>query len=247
MKQKTFFASGLIIACLTVASGACAADAPTVDSILTKHLTAIGGKAALEKVSSRVFKIKIQSETLGNSEGEVFSKAPNKQVSQINLGDSGILTEGFDGKVGWAKTPWEGLREKTGDELAKVKRDAEFHRELKLKSLYPDLSYKGTEKVEGEDAYVLESKPTPTSKEKLFFSTKTDLLVRQDSEYQGAQGLVNVSTLAQDYKAVDGIKYPHLLKLKFSVGGQTYEFNMNVAEVKHEVKIDDAKFAKPAA
>ena len=73
------------------------------------------------------------------------------------------------------------------------------------------------------------------------------MLVRQDSEYQGAQGLVNVSTLAQDYKPVDGIKYPHLLKLKFSVGGQTFEFNMNVTDVKHEVKIDDAKFAKPAA
>jgi hypothetical protein len=94
---------------------------------------------------------------------------------------------------------------------------------------------------------VLESKPTPTSKEKLFFSTKTDLLVRQDSEYQGAQGPVNVSMLAQDYKAVDGIKYPHLLKLKFSVGGQSFDFNMNVTDVKHEVKIEDAKFAKPAA
>jgi len=247
MKQKTLFASGLIIACLAVNSGARAADAPTVDSILTKHLAAIGGKAALEKVSSRVFKIKIQSETLGNSEGEVFFKAPNKEVSQIDLGNSGILTEGFDGTIGWAKTPWDGLREKSGDELAKVKRDAEFHRELKLKTLYPDLSYKATEKVEGEDAYVLQSKPTSTSKETLFFNTKTGLLVRQDSEFQGPQGVVNTSMLAQDYKPVDGIKYPHLLKLKFSVGGQTYEFNMNVTDLKHDVKIDDAKFSKPAA
>jgi hypothetical protein len=237
----------MIIASLALASGSRAADAPSVDSILTKHLTAIGGKAALEKVSSRVMKIKIHSDTLGDSEGELYAKAPNKVMSQIELGANGAMTEGFDGKVAWAKTPWEGLREKTGDELAKVKRDAEFHRELKLKTLYLDLAYKGTEKVEGEDALVLEAKPTPTSKEQLAYSAKTGLLIRQESELQGPQGQINVTLLAQDYKAVDGVKYPHLLKVKIAAGGQTFEFNWNVIEVKHDVKIEDAKFTKPSA
>jgi len=247
MKQTTLFASSLIIASLAFTSVSRAADAPSLDSILANHITAIGGKAALEKISSRVMKIKIHVETLGDSEGTLFAKAPNKVMSQIELGGSGTMNEGFDGAVAWAKTPWEGLREKTGDELAKVKRDAEFHRELKLKTLYPDLAYKGTEKVEGEDALVLESKPTPTSKERFFYSAKTSLLIRQESELEGPQGRITVSQLAQDYKAVDGIKYPHLLKMKISAGGQTFELNWNVTEVKHDVKIEDAKFTKPSA
>jgi zinc protease len=247
MKQRTLFASSLIIASLALASGSQAADTPSVDSILTNYLTAIGGKAALEKVSSRIMKIKIHSETLDDSEGEVYSKAPNKLFSQIELGTNGVMTEGFDGTVAWAKTPWEDLREKTGDELAKVKRDAEFHRELKLKTLYPDLAYKGTEKLEGEEALVLEAKPTPTSKERFSYSAKTGLLIRQESELQGPQGQIIVTLLAQDYKAVDGIKYPHLLKIKISAGGQTFELNWNVIEVKHDVKIEDAKFTKPSA
>jgi zinc protease len=247
MKQRALFVSSLIVASLMLASGSRAADAPSVDSILAKHITAIGEKTVLEKISSRVMKIKIHSETLGDSEGELYAKAPNKVMSQIELGGNGAITEGFDGTVAWTKTPWEGLREKAGDELAKVKRDAEFHRELKLKTLYPDLAYKGTEKVGDEEALVLESKPTPTSKERFSYSAKTGLLIRQESELQGPQGQINVILLAQDYKAVDGIKYPHLLKIKISAGGQTFEFNWNVIEVKHDVKIEDAKFTKPSA
>ena len=149
--------------------------------------------------------------------------------------------------MAWAKTPWEGLREKAGDELAKVKRDAEFHRELKLKSIYPDLAYKGTEKEGQEEVYVLESKPSASSKERFYLSTKTGLVVRQDSQFEGPQGQVVVSLLAQDYKAFDGIQYPTQLKLKVSAGGQDFEFTMKILEVKHNVTIEDSKFAKPSA
>jgi hypothetical protein len=162
------------------------------------------------------------------------------------LGTTGIIDEGFDGKVAWVKNPWQGLRVKTGDELAKVKRDGQFHRELNFKSLYPDLAYKGIEKVGDEEAWLLESKPTATSKEKFWFSTKTALLLRQESQYEGQDGAAKVNVLPQDYKALDGLKYPGVMKIKFSSGGQEYEFSLKFLNVKHNVEIDSAKFAKPA-
>ena len=241
------FVAGLIISALITTQSARAADGPSVDSILAKHVEAMGGKAALEKVNSRVLKFKMESETIGASEGEIFAKAPNKQRTQIEVSNSGTINEGFDGSVAWTQSPWEPLREKAGDELAKTKRDAEFHRELKLKSIYPDLAYKGTEKTGEEEVYILESKPSPSSKERFYVSTKTGLVVRQDSQFEGPQGQVVVSLLAQDYKAFDGIKYPTLLKLKVSAGGQDFEFNMKILEVKHNVTIEDTKFAKPSA
>lgn len=224
-----------------------AADAPSLDSILAKNIEAMGGKAALEKVNTRVLKFKMESEAIGASEGEIFAKAPNKQRTQIELSSSGTISEGFDGSIAWAQSPWQPLREKTGDELAKTKRDAEFHRELKLKSIYPDLAYKGTEKAGDEEVYVLESKPSASSKERFYISTKTGLVVRQDSEFEGGQGQVALSLLAQDYKAFDGIKYPTQVKLKVSAGGQDFEFTMKILEVKHNVTIEDTKFAKPSA
>jgi hypothetical protein len=223
-----------------------AAGTPTVDSILARHVEAIGGKAAMEKVHSRLVQVQIESDTLGGSEGEVFAKAPDRLRSHLDLGAAGTVDEGFDGTVAWAKNPWQGLRVKTGDELAKVRRDARFGRELKLKSIYPDLAYKGNEKIGDEDAWVLESKPSPTSKEKFWFSTTTGLLLRQESEFQGPDGVVHVNILPRDYRAFDGLKYPGAMKMKVSVAGQEFEFTMKFLSVKHNLEIDAAKFAKPA-
>lgn len=248
MKLSRLFISGWMIAAAAVALGAQAADTPSVDGILAKYVTAMGGKAAMEKVTSRVMKMKIESESFGTSEGEVYAKAPNKQASHIELaGGAGTMDEGFDGTVSWSKSPWEGLRVKSGDELAKAKRDFDFYRELKLKTVYPDLAYKGTEKVGEEEALVLETKPTATYKEKFWFSAKSGLVLRRDSEYEGPQGAVVSSVLPVEYKTVDGLKYPAQMKMKFSAGGQTMEFTLKVVEVQHNVKVDDAKFAKPAA
>jgi len=246
MKLSSFPTAACLIASLALTTAARAAEKETVDSVLAKYVKALGGKAACEKVTSRVVKVKIESDTLGESEGQVFAKVPNKQVAQFDMKDAGTMLEGFDGKVAWAKNPWEGLRVKTGDELAKVKRDADFYRDLKLKTLYPDLALKGTEKVGNEEACVLESRPSATSREKLWFSTNTGLLVRQDSEFEGAQGPVKLNILPQDYKTVDGLKYPAKLKFKISAGGQDFDFTMSFLDVKHNVKIDDAKFVKPA-
>jgi len=100
--------------------------------------------------------------------------------------------------------------------------------------------------VDGQDVHVLESKPTPSSKERFSFSTKSGLLVRQESELEGPQGKVNVNVRLGDFRVVDGIQYPYDLKFKVGAGGQEFDFTIKVKEVKHNVTIDDAKFAKPS-
>jgi hypothetical protein len=130
--------------------------------------------------------------------------------------------------------------------LAKVKRDARFNAESSYKSLYPDLAYKGLEKVGDEEAWLLESKPTASSKERFWFSTKTALLIHQESQYEGPDGTVKVNTFPQDYKTIDGLKYPGALKLKISGASQEFEFTLKFLGVKHNVEIDSAKYAKPA-
>ncbi len=246
MKPAHLIALALIGSSLILAQPAAAADAPTVDSIMAKHIEATGGKAAMEKVHSRHVHFKAESDMMGSSDGESFSKTPDRQRTHIDLAGTGSIDEGFDGTVAWAKNPWQGLRIKSGDELAKVKRDARFDRDLSYKSLYPDLTYKGTEKVGDEDAWLLESKPTATSKERFWFSSKTGLLLRQESQYEATEGTVTVNTLAQDYKTFDGLKYPGTIKLKISSGGQDLAFAIKSTDVNHNVEIDSAKFAKPA-
>lgn len=247
MKLHTLLASSLITISLSLGSPARAADTPSVDSILAKAVDALGGKAAMEKVHSRIIKIRIESDTIPSSTGEIYTKAPNKQASRIDLSGTGVLEDGFDGKVAWAKSPWEPLRVKEGEELAKVKRDAELHRELKMKTLYPGLTVKGKEKIGEEEAYLLESKLSGSSREQFWFSAKTGLLVRQQSDFEAPQGKVSVTVNVQEHATFEGLKYPSQMKMRYSMGDQSFEFNMKAVEVKHNVTIDDAKFAKPSA
>jgi len=246
MNIKQWITPALIIGSLMLNRAAAAADAPTLDSILAKHVDAMGGKEAIEKIHSRVARFTIESDTLANSQGEVLATVPNHQRTHLELGGLGTIDEGFDGAMAWAKNPWQALRIKAGDELAKVKRDADFHRDLKLKSLYPGLAYKNSEKVGEEETYLLESKPSPSSKERFWLSAKTGLLVRQESEFEGPQGTVNATAIFQDYKAFDGVKYPVAVKMKISASGQNFEFTMKTSEVKNNVEVDAAKFAKPS-
>ncbi len=245
-KMKTFLVALSLSVALT-GSAAAAEKVTPVEAVLGKYVEAMGGKAALEKITARTCKGRVEIPSMSvASDWNFQGRAPNKQITSWQLPGSGLMADGFDGVTAWAKSP-SGLRVKQGEELAKVKRDAEFHRELKMKALYPDLAYKGSEMLDGEAVQLLESKPSPTSKERFWFSSKTGLLVRQESEFAGPQGKVHVNARMFEFRVVDGVRYPHLLKCAVQVGDQKFDFSIKLAEIKHNGPIADAVFAKPAS
>jgi hypothetical protein len=217
---------------------------PTADQIIDKYVQAIGGKAAIEKTTSRVSKGSFELPAFGASGTfESTEKVPNKGLTVINVEGFGVVQEGFDGKVAWGQDPQNGLREKTGAELAAAKLDAEFHKPIKVKQLYPKLVVKGKDKVGDHEVYVVEATPVDSGAETWYFDTQTGLMLRQDAVREGPQGRQESQTFLDDYKDVDGVKLP------FSIRQVTTAFTINITikEVKHNVPVDDAKFAKPAA
>ena len=216
---------------------------PTVDQILDKYVQAIGGKAAIEKINSRVEKGTFDIPAMGMSAPiEIYSKTPNKTVFIVNIPGFGVVQEGYNGTVAWAQDPTSGLREKAGEELAQMKLSSELHRDIKLKSLYPKMELLGKEKVGGRDAYVIQATPAETSPQKMYFDTETGLLVRMDSEAVGPMGKLSISTTLEDYKEVDGVKIPFTVRQDSSA----ISFTIKLTEVKQNVPIEDAKFNKPS-
>jgi hypothetical protein len=231
---------------LLVTIPALGAQKQTVDGILEKYVKAVGGKEAWNKVESRSFKADYEAPHGATSAWTLQAKAPNKHLTRMESSPWGTLIDGFDGTTAWSKNQ-NGVQTKQGDELSRVEKDADFRREVRLKELYPDLGFKGTETFDGEMVQVLESKPTLDSKEKFSFSAKTGLLVRRQSEYKNAEGVdLRVELRYSDYRPIDGLQYPHLQQLKFSIAGQDLEFTVKVKEIKHNEKFDDAIFGKPA-
>ncbi|MDX2034735.1 MAG: hypothetical protein SF339_28940 [Blastocatellia bacterium] len=220
-----------------------AAAAPTVDEILTRFVKASGGKEAIEKVSSRAAKGSFEIEAM-NMTGtiEMYAKAPNKNAMVIELPGLGKIYGVYDGVKGYSTDPMSGVRELSGTELAAMKRQSDFYRDLNLKQHFPKIVVKGKEKVGAAETYVLEATPAEGAPEKWYFDVATGLMVRQDGEEDSPQGKMTYEAYMEDYRDVDGIKTP------FTIRRVTPAFAMSIklTEIKQNVTIDDTKFNKPS-
>ena len=219
-----------------------AAKTPTVPEILAKYVQAIGGKAANEKIKTLTSKGTLELSPL-NVKGtfESFAAAPNKSLIKTSLAGIGEIIEGFDGTTAWSINPLSGNRDKEGEELAQAKITYDFYRQTNLDKLYPKMELKGIEKVGGSDAYVIVGTSGDLPSETFYFDTKSGLLVRQDSIISTPEGKTPTKSYFEDYRDVNGVKLPFKSRSTLP----QFEVITIFTEIKQNVGIEDAKFAKP--
>jgi zinc protease len=243
------YASLVLAFCLFMTSFALSQEAPSaeslpsIDTIISKYIDGLGGKAALEKLTSRVGKGTFDIPAMGASGSLTsYAKAPNKQSMVIDIPGFGTVSQGFDGKIAWSQNPMTGLVESSGAALEATKRESVFHRHLILKEQYKKIEVKSKQKVGDKDAYLVEATPETGAVEKMYFDEGSGLLLRVDAERESPQGATVVESYMEDYKEVDGVKMPFTVKQVMPAMSIVVKFD----EFKHNVEIDDAKFAKPS-
>lgn len=199
------------------------ASMPSVDSILDKYLEASGGRNALEKITNRVATGTVEMTSLGvTGTVEFVEQSPNQSSVIINAPGLGIMQRTFDGTRAWLQDPVQGIIRFTGLGLELMKEGAIFNKPAKLRELFPSAVLIGKEKLGGKDVYVVRM-----GLEKWYFDAEGGLLLRKGNMYY------------DDYREVDGIKLPFKLRDEvLASAGIIYR----LTEVKHNVKIDDAKF-----
>jgi hypothetical protein len=219
---------------------------PPVDQILEKYIQARGGATIIQSRTSRVSKGSIELQNMGGplvrGTIEFYAKAPNKRLSVIDLPGFGQVREGFDGTLGWEENPQTGILEKGAQNLSVAKRGAEFYEELRLRELYPKMAFKGVQRVGQSSAYLIDADPGDGSFRKMYFDTDTGLLVRNELEYDTPRGPVSLDWHFEDFRDVDGIKVPFTAHQSSLTGNAIYR----LTEVRNDVPIDDAIFARPA-
>ncbi|HEV7861013.1 MAG TPA: S41 family peptidase [Pyrinomonadaceae bacterium] len=198
---------------------------PTAEQIIEKYQQAVGRREALEKLSTRISKGQMEGSFAGNHFSgtiEAIEKAPNKAVTLITIPSLGVVRRGFTGTYGYEQIPLFGFRELKGVELEILKLSVEFYWTLNLKRLYPSMTLKGKETIEGSETYVVEMTPDYGLPSTFYFDVKTGLLKRQDSIY------------FEDYKEVDGVMIPFTLR--------SPNTTVKLTEVKHNIPVDDSQF-----
>ena len=212
---------------------------PGVDKIIDNYIRAVGGRNAIMKVRTRVFKASFVLNDLTVGTLTVYAKAPNKRIAIVTDSDDHVVTEyGFDGVDGWNQDTETGFYNVSGKLLASMRRDADFYREINLKTLYPKMTLKGKEKVGDREFYVIEAIPEDGAAETMYFDVLTGLLGRRDEEVELPQGTAQLKMYFDDYKTVDGVKLPFTIT-RLGPNGRTLT---RLAEVKQNIEIPDTQF-----
>ncbi len=211
---------------------------PTVEQILDKYVQSVGGRAAVERVTSRFLKGSLVT-AAGTAPLEIYEKLPNKFLVMIDSPAGGISFNGFNGSMAWSQNKQSGVRERQGPDVESFKREYDIHREIKLKDFYPKMNVKGKESVGSSEGYVLELTSQEGTPEVMYFDAKSGLLLRHDVIIQDTP----LQTYFEDYKDVDGVKLPFTIRKT----RQGFTFTYKFAEIRHNTAIEDAKFEKPAS
>jgi hypothetical protein len=219
---------------------------PTADQILDKYVQALGGEPAFRKLTSRVAKgSRIGADGVLVPE-DVYQKAPNKILTVVTYPKVAFST-GYNGTVGWGSSSQDGVRDLPAPVLAQLKTDAEFYKEIKTKELYRKFNVVGKTTIADSEVYIVDATPVdalPTGRpEKLYFDARTGLLLRRYLESELLLGMFPLQTDYSDYREVDGIKQPFLIR--WSMPGRSW--GRQIAEIKQNVPVDDAQFNAPQA
>lgn len=235
-----------------VLGGVQAATAQTADEIVEKHIAAIGGRAALGKLTSRTLTGTITISTpAGEFSGpiEVMNQAPNKVRTLITLDLTAVgvgkmvIDQRFDGITGYAIDTLQGNRDITGDQLEAMRNGYFPSPLLNYKQNGITVELAGKEKVGEREAYVLVLKPKTGPSIRQFFDAASFLLIRQVTTADiPPVGALEQTVDFSDEREVDGVKISH----KLVAASTVQNFTVVVTKVEHNAAVDQTLFSKPA-
>jgi hypothetical protein len=218
------------------------------EQILDRYIQALGGAAALSRLTS--FSAK------GTYEGfdsdffqvpmDVYAKAPDMRTTVVHM-SAGDMTNTYDGREAWAAAPPDlvplPLIQLVGQNLQAARLEALLAFPSQLKQAltgwqagFPPVT------IDGRAVDVISGKMADGSRVKLYFDKQTGLLVRHVRYVDTAVGTIPSHVDYSDYRAVGGVKIPFQWQVTWVDGQST----IKLTSVQPNAAIDAAKFSKPS-
>lgn len=240
-KLCTVFAAVLLTAALAFSAetNLVSSTDPCADVLLDRQLQAVGGEAALRKITSR--RITGTLERHGRKVPIIRTqKAPNQLLTETRFPKPGTLKQGFDGNAAWIHVPGQPGRRLEGKERAAIAEEAWLHPMLRVREQYPVRQFLGARTIEGRTFTVLSLAKKKAAKPELwFFDEATALPARIERvEDGGVQGEIPVVTVLDDYRKVDGVTMPFTVRTKLP----TSETVFHIDAVEHNLALPASAF-----
>lgn len=212
--------------------------------VLEKMIEASGGRKALEKIKDTTISGTFEMTQMG-MEGTmtIYHKEPDMLRQDIEVMGM-LITNAFDGEVGWMVNPQTGATEELPEDLqGQSKRSALTYGNAVL--LYPEkhgVTYrsKGEETVDGVKCDVLEQVFSDGHVVTMYIDADSHLVHKTKQVTIGQTGTeVDTAIVFSDYKDVDGMPAPHLVTIYQD--GEEFAV-MTVSEIKYNSALEDSLF-----
>ncbi|MDQ6785993.1 MAG: hypothetical protein M3033_04135 [Acidobacteriota bacterium] len=234
MKQKFFPFISAAFLLFTIAT---LAQSPA--KILKQATRALGDEKILQSVKS-FQKRGIITRLKDGASGTFTEQGAQPNLYNVRFDLNGFETEsGYNGKSGWTRDSRDGLRTLTGASSRDFQTEASFRNNLWLdyKKEKAKIVASGQTKIDGKLANVLTYTTAKGVSIKLFFDVATAILLREESTFGDALRTTDYA----DYRKIDGIDEPFLIKEKF--GDDAYEIRLE--QITHNTQIAASEFDFP--
>lgn len=225
------------LAALTVVAASTArAQLPTVQEIYDKYATAVGGRAAWEKIQARTEKGSVEITFAGLSGSYERHSAPERMRMVMDLG-MGKVDQGFDGTIGWAAQPMQGASKMGPQQIAELRETTVMGAAFLDPARFAKATVDGKEAFDGAECYKVSvtSKGGQTRVE--YFDVATGL--RRGVVATTPMG--SQQQLSGEYKEFEGVKVP----TKLTIGTPQGDIIITITSVSF-AKQDPSVYEAPA-
>ena len=216
-----------------------------VDQILAKYIQALGGTQNVSNLKSFAGKGTYEGFDTGYEKVpvDILAKAPDQRATIVHMRD-GDGTTTFDGHSAWLAAPERPLPliEITGGSLDGARIEATFSFPAQIKQTLTDWRV-GSATVNDKETQVLQGRLTAKGLPvKLYFDPSSGLLVRLIYYSDTPVGIVPIQIDYSNFRVVSGVKMAFHWVVTWTDGRST----IDLSDLRANVPIDGAKFAKPA-
>jgi hypothetical protein len=205
-------ASAVVLVWLGTAAAAVPAAAqtpPAPRELIDRHIEAMGGRDALLARTGARMTGRFEMPAAGLSGRLVlYTRAPNQQLLTIEIPGVGEIRNGFDGTVGWSVDPFSGPRVMEGEELERMKEEAQVTASLRDERHFRSMETVERAEFDGRACWKVRLVWQSGRETTDCYAVDTGLLLATVSEQVSPMGRIEVTTIVQEYGTFDGTRAP---------------------------------------
>ena len=215
---------------VTATSGATAAPAKSAQEVIGNYIKAIGGEAALKKVTS--LQQTGEMDMQGNKLAVAFKKMnPNLSSMEISMMGQTAMKQTFNGTSGYQMQMGK-KADLTAEEVAEAKADKGIFNQLFYGTDGSKLESAGTAKVGSANTYKIIVTSATGKKKTEYYDVNSGLLIKEENATTKNGVTINQTTEYADYKKVGDVLLPHTMIQTVQTPQASQEFNISLKEIK---------------